>query len=438
MTMPSSMPAFKSRADAMNRHYSSVIVGGGQAGLAMSYCLRQRGIDQLVIEKNTLTHNWRTQRWDTFFLVTPNWQRALPDYPYRGDDPYGFMKKDELIAYLDGFIAHVNAPVCEGVAVQRVALAPMGGYTIQNSAGSVTADQVVVASGGYHTPIIPRMTERIPADIVQLHSEQYRKPQALPDGAVLVVGSGQSGSQIAEDLHLAGRKVVLAVGDAPRCARFYRGKDVVEWLALMNYYDMPVDAHPLREGVRDNTNHYVTGRDGGRDIDLRRFASGGMELYGLLKGLDGETLQFAPDLRGKLDGADKIYNGINASIDKYIAQQHIDAPPASVYAPVWQPNDERTTLNLREANITAMVWCIDFTPDFSWLDIPVFSGRGNASHTRGVTQARGLYFLGLPWLHTWGSGRFSGVARDAKFLAERIEIAQQRAKSLAPLLELAA
>ena len=163
-----------------------------------------------------------------------------------------------------------------------------------------------------------------------------------------------------------------------------------------------------------------------------------MQLYGLLKGLDGETLQFAPDLRSKLDDADKIYNGINASIDKFIAQQNMDAPPASVYAPVWQPNDERTALNLREANITAIVWCIGFTPDFSWLDVPVFSGRGNPSHTRGVTHARGLYFLGLPWLHTWGSGRFSGVARDAKFLADRIEIAQQRAKSLAPLLEMAA
>ena len=438
MTTPSHTSAFKTVADAMNRHYSTVIVGGGQAGLSMSYCLKQRGIDHLVIEKNAATHTWRTQRWDTFCLVTPNWQCALPDYPYRGDAPYGFMKKEELITYLDGFIAHVNAPLCEGVAVQRIAAAEMGGYQIQTSAGSVSADQVVVASGGYHTPIIPRMAERIPADIVQMHSEQYRNSQALPEGAVLVVGSGQSGAQIAEDLHLAGRKVVLAVGDAPRCARFYRGKDVVEWLALMNYYDMPVAAHPLREGVRDNTNHYVTGRDGGRDIDLRRFAADGMELYGLLKGLDGETLQFAPDLRIKLDDADKIYNGINASVDKYIAQQNIEAPPASVYAPVWQPNDERTLLNLREANITTIVWCIGFSPDFSWLDVPVFNGRGNPSHTRGVTQARGLYFLGLPWLHTWGSGRFSGVARDAKFLADRIESAQQSIGLCAPVPEVVA
>ena len=157
--------------------------------------------------------------------------------------------------------------------------------------------------------------------IVQLHSEQYRNPQSLPAGAVLVVGSGQSGAQIAEDLHLAGRQVHLAVAAAPRCARFYRGKDVVKWLAEMNYYDMPVEKHPLKEGVRDNTNHYVTGRDGGRDIDLRKFASEGMKLYGQLQDFDGEALSFAPTLRNSLDDADKTYNGINAAIDKFIAER---------------------------------------------------------------------------------------------------------------------
>lgn len=155
----------------------------------------------------------------------------------------------------------------------------------------------MVASGGYHTPIVPRMAERLPRSIKQIQSSEYRNPQALPEGAVLVVGSGQSGAQIAEDLHLAGRKVILAVGEAPRCARFYRGRDVVDWLADMKYYDMPVDQHPLREGVRDNTNHYVTGRDGGRDIDFRKFAAEGMELYGRLQDLQDGVLHFAPNLR---------------------------------------------------------------------------------------------------------------------------------------------
>lgn len=405
---------------ALDPWYDVAIVGGGQAGLSMSWYLQQAGVKHVVFEKHTQTHAWRTQRWDAFSLVTPNWQCQLPGHPYSGDDPHGFMKRDEIAAYLDGFIAKVNAPVREGVAVTQVAPMADGGYLVQTSAGDTVAGQVVVASGCYQEPVIPRMAERLPADIVQLHSADYRNAGALPEGAVLVVGSGQSGAQIAEDLHLAGRQVHLATGDAPRCARFYRGRDVVDWLADMGYYDKSVAEHPLREGVRDNTNHYVTGRDGGRDIDLRAFALQGMQLYGALSGLEHGRLSFKPGLKANLDGADAVYNRINASIDKWIAAQGIDAPPASVYVPVWEPQAERETLDLREQGIAAVVWCIGFRPDFSWVNAPVFNGRGQPVHTRGVTGQPGLYFLGLPWLHTWGSGRFSGVARDAEHLAAHV------------------
>ena len=404
----------------MTPHIPVVVVGGGQAGLSASWYLQQRGIDHLVFEKKTALQAWRERRWDAFCLVTPNWQCALPDYPYRGDDPHGFMKKEEIVAWLDGFVRHVNAPVREGAAVTRVSRRANGGFLVQTGEGTLSADQVVVASGGYHTPIVPRMAERLPASIVQIQSSEYRNAGALPEGAVLVVGSGQSGAQIAEDLHLAGRKVVLAVGEAPRCARFYRGRDVVDWLADMKYYDMPVDEHPLREAVRDNTNHYVTGRDGGRDIDLRKFAREGMELYGVLEDFDGSALQFRTNLRESLDSADETYNRINASIDKFIAQQGISAPPGESYRPVWEPQQERATLDLAASGIGSVVWCIGFRPDFSWIDLPVFNGRGYPGHVRGVTTHSGLYFLGLPWLHTWGSGRFSGVARDAAYLADRI------------------
>ena len=402
-------------------HHSVVIVGGGQAGLSMSYYLQQSGIDHIVFEKHTATHAWRERRWDNFCLVTPNWQCQLPGHDYRGPDPHGFMKKNEINDYLDAFKRHVGAPLREGVAVLRVVPRPDGGYRVSTSVGECTADQVVVASGGYHLPIIPRMAERLPGHILQLHSEQYRNAASLPAGGVMVVGSGQSGAQIAEDLHLAGRQVFLAVGGAPRCARFYRGKDVVDWLADMRYYDMPVSSHPLREGVRDNTNHYVTGRDGGRDIDLRRFAAQGMELYGLLRDADREQLYFKDNLGENLDAADAVYNGINASIDKYIDENAIEAGRPAVYSAVWKPGEERTSLNLRDAGIGTIVWCIGFEPDFSWLHAPVFDGRGHPGHVRGVTAQPGLYFLGLPWLHTWGSGRFSGVARDARYLAERIQ-----------------
>ncbi|MDR7376459.1 putative flavoprotein involved in K+ transport [Rhodoferax ferrireducens] len=407
--------------DPHTTHYSVAIVGGGQAGLSLSYYLQQRGIDHLVLEKNQLVHSWRSQRWDSFCLVTPNWQCNLPGWSYAGDDPHGFMVKEEINAWLEGFVVHVDAPALEGVVVHKVARSSDNKpFSIQTSQGTFTADQVVVASGGYHKPIVPRLAERLPAHVTQMHSAEYRNPQSLPEGAVLVVGCGQSGSQIAEDLHLAGRKVFVATGDAPRCARFYRGKDVVDWLADMDYYNMPVTQHPLREGVRDNTNHYVTGRDGGRDIDLRRFALEGMELYGLLTDLQGNELRFQPNLQANLDHADGIYNGINASIDKYIAAHGIDAPPGGAYTPVWQPAAERSSLDLAASGISSVVWCIGFSPDFAWVDAPVFNGRGEPVHVRGVTQQAGLYFLGLPWLHTWGSGRFSGVARDAQYLAEQI------------------
>ncbi|MEB3735447.1 MSMEG_0569 family flavin-dependent oxidoreductase [Halopseudomonas pachastrellae] len=406
-----------------------MIIGGGQAGLSASYYLQQQGVDHLLLEKSALTNAWRTQRWDAFCLVTPNWQCQLPGYPYAGDDPHGFMKKDEIIAYLDGFIEMVNPPCRTEVTVQQVKPRAQGGYLVRTSDGEFTADQVIVASGGYQVPIIPRLAERVPTEIKQIHSEQYRNADLLPEGNVLVVGSGQSGAQIAEDLHLAGRKVFLAVGDAPRCARFYRGRDVVDWLDEMKYYDISVDKHPLREGVRDNTNHYLTGRDGGRDIDLRRFATEGMELFGLLTGLEGSNLQFAPDLASKLEAADAVYERINRSIDKYIEENAIDAPSGKHYQPVWKPEAEREQLDLRTAGITSIIWCIGFAPDFRYVEASVFDGHGHPVHHRGVTAQPGLYFLGLPWLHTWGSGRFSGIARDAEYLAEQIVSTARLAKA---------
>lgn len=395
------------------------IVGGGQAGLTMSAVLNELRIEHVVFEKDTAMHVWSDRCWDTFCLVTPNWQCDLPGHRYEGADPDGFMMKDELVAWLAAFRAKVDPPILEHTAVHRVAPRD-GGFALDTDAGAFTAGSVVVASGGYTTPIIPSFAGELPETIVQLHSEAYRSAAALPDGAVVVVGSGQSGTQIAEDLHLAGRKVHLAVGGAPRCARSYRGKDVVRWLDLMGYYAKSVDDHPLRDGVRDSSNHYVTGRDGGRDIDLRRFAAEGMSLYGMLDGFDGARLTFRPTLGAALDAADATYNSINAAIDAFIDANAIAAPPPSVYSPVWTPDREPAALDLAAAGVAAVIWAIGFRPDFGVIEAPVFSAAGHPIHRRGVTEVPGLYFLGLPWLHSWGSGRFSGVAADARFLASAI------------------
>ncbi|NPD67375.1 MSMEG_0569 family flavin-dependent oxidoreductase [Lichenicola cladoniae] len=401
-------------------HKAVVIVGGGQAGLSLSWFLCRDGIDHVVLERETPGHTWRNERWDSFCLVTPNWQCQLPGYPYAGNDPYGFMVRDEIVAYLDGFAKSFSPPVRSGVSVDGLTVRAEGGFALRTSAGALTADRVVIATGGYHDPILPPYASALDSSILQVHSSDYRNGASLPDGAVLVVGTGQSGAQIAEDLHLAGRQVHLCVGAAPRVARFYRGKDVVEWLHLMGYYDISVDRHPLREGVRDRTNHYVTGRDGGRDIDLRRFAVEGMRLHGSLSLVGDGIAHFNDDLAANLDDADRTSENIKRSIDQYIERERIEAPVEAAYVPAWQPERSLPSLDLREAGIGAVIWCIGFRPNYRWINVPVFDGRGVPAHHRGVTPQPGLFFLGLPWLYTWGSGRFSGVARDAEYLSTRM------------------
>ena len=405
---------------AGSRHAVAVI-GGGQAGLSMSYCLKQRGIDHVVLEKHRLGHEWRERRWDSFCLVTPNWQCQLPGFPYPGPAPKGFMKKDDIVRYIEAYAASFDPPIHEGVTVTALRRGQGGAFELSTSAGEVTADHVVVAIGGYHVPKIPRFAERLPEHVLQIHSAEYKSPAGLPDGDVLVVGTGQSGCQIAEDLHLAGRRVHLCVGGAPRTARLYRGRDVVEWLDLMGYYGMPVHEHPLKERVRAKANHYVTGRDGGRDIDLRKFAAEGMRLYGRLLGLQGSVLQFGADLKQNLDQADSVADSIKNTIDKLIVERRIDAPVEARYVPVWQPESEPRELDLATTRLGTVVWSIGFSADYRWIEIPVFDGKGYPSHQRGVTTVEGLSFLGLPWLYTWGSGRFSGVGQDAIYLADHIQ-----------------
>ncbi|MFF0455001.1 MSMEG_0569 family flavin-dependent oxidoreductase [Nocardia africana] len=401
-------------------HHEVVVIGAGQAGLSISWHLTARGIDHLVLERDTIAHEWRDTRWDNFTLVTPNWQCVLPGYRYNGPQPHGFMRRDEVYAWVRGYADTFDPPVREGVAVTAVTVAAGGGFDIETSAGPVHSDQVVVAVGGYHIPTVPRFAERMPGSIRQLHSAEYRSAADLPDGAVLVVGTGQSGAQIAEDLHLAGRDVHLAVGSAPRVARFYRGRDCVAWLQDMGHYDIPIGDQPGGLGKRENTNHYVTGRDGGRDIDLRRFALEGMRLYGRMTDISGGAARFEPSLESSLDAADAVAESIKDSIDAYIAREGIDAPTEPRYRPVWRPRHEVTEIDLATSGITSVVWSVGFRTDYRWLRVGVFDGEGHPCHNRGVTSTEGLYFLGLPWLHTWGSGRFAAIARDAEYLADRI------------------
>ncbi len=404
-------------------HYQVIIVGGGQAGLSASYYLKKDNIDHLILDRGQIGDSWSKRRWDSFCLVTPNWQCRLPGFDYDGNDPKGFMLKDEIVDYVKRYADSFHPPIKENVEVHKVYRSDdKSTFRIDSSIGQLTADKVIIAAGAYHIPNKLPMAKHFGQDIEQIHSVDYKNPEQFPEGAVLVVGSGQSGAQIAEDLHIAGKKVYLSVGTAPRAPRTYRGKDAVEWLEEMGYYDQPIESHPDPEEARHKTNHYLTGRDGGRDIDLRQLAKEGVVLKGQIQRTDNGIIRFEDDLTYNLDEADKTYNRILQNIDKYIEDKGIDAPPASRYEASWQPKAEnKLDINYKNEGIKTIVWCTGFKVDYSWVDFPhVYDQRGFPTYERGVTKERGLYFLGLPWLHTWGSGRFSHVGQDARYIGEHI------------------
>jgi putative flavoprotein involved in K+ transport len=424
-------------AEPLAEHHTVVVVGAGQAGLSLSRHLTDRGVDHVLLERDRTAHEWLDGRWDAFTLVTPNFQCRLPGWSYTGEfggtDPDGFMPRDEVHRFVTEYARSFGAPVREGVEVASLRQDGEHRFTLETSAGPFSAEHVVVATGGYHTPVVPPAAERLPRDVTQLHSSAYRGPEQLPAGAVLVVGSGQSGAQIAEDLHLAGRRVHLAVGNAPRCARRYRGRDCIAWLEEMGTYDVTATEVPGGAAAQEKTNHYMTGRDGGRDIDLRAFALEGMGLHGRLVDVRDGVARFTPTLAAALDHADAVAESIKDGIDRWIAGQGIHAPVEDRYSPVWRPEREETELDLAAAGVTSVVWSVGYRADHRWIEVGVFDGRGRPRQTRGVTGTPGLFFLGLPWMHTWGSGRFAGVARDAEFLADRITAATPDAP---PVVEL--
>lgn len=398
-----------------------VIIGGGQAGLSVSYYLCQDKIEHVVLERKTCMHTWSSQRWDSFCLVTPNWQCRLPGYPYQGNDPDGFMVKEEIIEYLQGFRDSFDAPVHEGVTVEGVSRRDDGKFVVKSSEGTYLADQVVIATGSYDIPILPEYASKLDSDIMQIDAGDYRNASQLPDGGTLILGAGQSGVQLMEDLHLLGRDVHLAVGPAPRSPREYRGKDATQWLYELGHYDMTIRNHPQGEAVKAKTNHYLTGRDGGHEIDLRKFHLEGVSLYGSITDINGDVISFDTDLKKNLDDADDSYVGIRKAIDAYIEENNIDAPEEPEFVKVWEPEEEVTSLSLKEKGITSIIWAIGFRPDYSWLNLDVFDSYGRPKFDRGVCEVDGCYFIGLGWLNTWGSGRFLGVAEDAEYLGPIIK-----------------
>jgi putative flavoprotein involved in K+ transport len=386
-----------------------IIIGGGHAGLSISKYLKDDGVDHLVLERNRIAHAWREERWDSFRLVTPNRECRLPDFPYNGPEPDGHMRKDEVVDYVEAFAASFGPPLHEGVDVRALRCVGSYAFVLETNRGPVRARCVVVATGAYRDAKVPALAGDVDANVVHLHASSYRNPQDVPPGDVLVVGTGQSGSQIAVDLHRAGRRVHVSTCGAPRIARRYRGRDVASWLEVLGVLDRDVDDGP---GAFDAD---------ARDVDLRAYAREGMLLYGRLTGARDGRVFFANDLVANLASADLAMDRIKDAIDAYIARSGIDAPPEARYRAVWQPAGSVRELGLARAGIRSIVWCTGFAAAHDWIDIPAaFDECARPAHRRGVTLVPGLYFLGLPWQHTRGSARFFGIAHDARFLADHI------------------
>jgi len=404
----------------MEERHETVIVGGGHAGLAMSHHLSRRGRAHVVLERGRVAERWRSERWDSLCFQFPNWSLALPGQPYDGPEPDGFASRDEVVRFIDRYREAIAAPVRTGVHVTAVRAAPdRDGFRLETAHGVLDATNVVVATGPYQEPVVPALAGALPSRLVQVHSRAYRNPSSLPPGAVLVVGSGASGCQIVEDLLAAGRRVLLSVGRHRRFPRRYRGRDMFWWMERMGALDQTLDERPE---ARDRPNPLVTGVGGGHDIDLRCYAARGVTLLGHVAGIDGARLRLADDLGTQLAGGDEGVAVFTRAVDAYVARAGLaipEEPAPAAPPPVAAPTAIRT-LDLDAESITSVIWATGFRRDFGWIHLPVLEGNGEPIHRRGVTACAGLYFLGLPWLHTLKSSVLCGVGRDAEHLAERI------------------
>jgi putative flavoprotein involved in K+ transport len=409
---------------ALPRAVDVLIVGAGHTGLAMASLLTHSGREHLVVEsRDSLGGGW-LDRWDEFTLVTPNWTTSFPGWAYDGDDPDGFMSRDEIGARVARYADVFGAPVALGTEVQRLTPVGRGGFRVLTSRGELSARQVVVATGSYHTPRIPAVASRISDRVTQLHSHAYRNEAALPAGAVLIVGSGQTGLQLAEELHEAGRRVFISVGSAGRIPRRYRGRDIFVWLVEITRagarhgVTLPTAAQLPDPRRRFNPMPALTGRHGGHDTNLRRYAAEGMTLAGRLAGADGELVTFASDLTLSLERADSFFDErFRAVIDTYIERAGIKAPADDNF-PVTHEPEELTELNLRRAGISTLIWATGYGLDYGWIEAPIVDELGYPQNVRGVTPVPGLYFLGLLWQHSQASASLVGPGLDGPYLLD--------------------
>ncbi len=395
----------------------TIIIGGGQAGLSTSYHLKQLGREHVVFEAAEKAGNaWRNDRWDSFTFVTPNWTIQLPGAHYAGNDPDGYLLKDEIVAYFERYVEKFNLPVQYKTSVLEVVPLEGGSYQVKTEAGTYQAKNVVIATGSFQKPKIPAFNVNIPKNILQLHSGHYRNPNQLPEGAVLVVGSAQSGMQIAEELYQSGRIVYLATGFAPRVPRRYRGRDCFAWLQDTGFISQLVETLPSPK-AKFAGNPALSGKDGGHSLNLHQFARDGVKLLGHIADVQDGKVILKPDLKENLAKVDQAEKNIVAMIDKYIEENGINAPQETL--PNLQDGysaEVITELDLKAANINTVIWAMGYSADYSLVKIPVTDEDGFPIQKRGITNYPGLYFIGINWLSSRKSVTLLGVNEDVEHI----------------------
>ncbi|GEO87000.1 MULTISPECIES: flavin-containing monooxygenase [Alphaproteobacteria] len=400
----------------------ALIVGGGQAGLAMSEHLGKCGVPHLVLERHRIAERWRSERWDSLVANGPAWHDRFPGMEFPDVDPDAFVAKEKVADYFVAYADMISAPIRCGVEVKSVRRNADGpGFRVETSDGVIEASYIVSATGAFQHPVIPAI---VPEGVVatQMHSSAYRNPDQLSEGAVLVVGAGSSGTQIADELLRVGRRVYLSVGPHDRPPRSYRGRDFVWWLGVLNKWD--AEAMPGSE----HTTIAVSGAHGGQTVDFRRLAAQGMMLLGRAETFKDGVMHFAPDLASNIAQGDANYLSVLDEADAYIARNGLDLPQEPAARKI-DPDPQCVTdpilaLDLVSAGITTIIWATGFSVDYSWLKVDAFDENGAPKHQRGISAEPGVYFLGLPWQTRRGSSFIWGVWYDAKYLADHI--AKQR------------
>lgn len=397
----------------------TLVVGAGQAGIAMSEHLGKLGIPHLVLERSRIAERWRSERWDSLVANGPAWHDRFPGLEFEGFSPDAFVPKEDIADYMVAYAKMVKAPIRTGVEVKRVVRnAGESGFTVETSEGVIQAQRIVAATGPFQCPTIPAIAPK-GAGLTQLHSAHYRNPAQLPEGAVLIVGAGSSGVQIADELQRAGKKVYLSVGAHDRPPRAYRGRDFVWWLGVLGEWD----AAATKPG-KEHVTIAVSGAHGGHTVDFRALGHQGINLVGLTKSFANGVATFDADLADNIAKGDENYLSLLDAADAYIARNGLDLPeepearkrlpdPDCVTHPI-------LSLNLADAGVTTIIWATGFTVDYSWLQVNALDAQGKPAHQRGVSTERGVYFLGLPWLSRRGSTFIWGVWHDAKYIADHI------------------